>query len=198
MIFLENIWIWFGLAFVVVAIGYYVFLNDRKIRTLGITAGAVVAVLAVGFSLYFFVDTDRKSISRMLTGLATAIEQDDLESILEHYVAPRATRTRSLARVHMGYARITSARFRDLKFEVNHLTSPPTAQVAFTATFYWFSKNLAELPLDRPTAQIVKFNVELERGPNGGWLVTDQCDFKPSLGIRDKRREKHLLGFVHP
>ena len=180
MLFLENIWIWFGLAFVVGAVGYCLFLNDRQIRTLGIAIGATVAVLAVGFALYYFVDTDRKSITRTLNGLAATIERDDLDGVLERYVSPRAQRTRSIARFNMGYVRVASARFHDLKTMVNRLTSPPTAQVSFTATIYWSSKNLAEIPLDRPTPQIVKFNIELEQGPNGIWLVTDKCDFTPN------------------
>ena len=136
MFLLENIWIWFGLAFVVGAAGYYVFLNDRKIRTLAITAGATVAVLVVGFLLYYSVDTDYKSINRTLTGLAHALERDDLDGILDRYVLPDAKKTRSLARNGMGIVRVTSARFRDLKVEVNRLTSPPTAQVSFTATIF--------------------------------------------------------------
>ena len=182
MIFLESIWIWFGLAFVVGIIGYSLFLNDRKIRTLGMTVGATVAVLAIGLALYYFVDTDRKSIHRMLTGLAATIERDNLDGILEHYVAQRATQTRGLARANMAVVRVTSARFRDLKVDVNHLTSPPTALVSFTATIYWLPRNLADLPMERPAPQIVKFNIELERGPNGTWLVTDKCHFTPGVG----------------
>ena len=181
MIFLENIWIWFGLAFIVGAGGYYAFLNDRQIRTLGITAGTTVAVLMLGLALTYFVDTDRKSITRTLNGLAATIERDDLDGILEHYVAPRAQRTRDLARGSMGWVRVTSAKFRDLKTEVNRLTSPPTAQVSFTATIHWISRNLADFPSERPIPQIVKFNIELERGPNGSWLVTDKCEFRPSV-----------------
>jgi len=180
LFFLENIWIWFGLAFVTGAGGYYVFLNDRKIRTLGITVGATVAVLAVGFVLYYSVDTDYKSIDRTLTGLAQAIEQDDLDGILDRYVSRSAKDTQRLARAHvgkMGIIRVTSARFRDLKVEVNHLTSPPTAQVSFTATIFWVARNLADYPTEHPTPQIVKFNVELEQGPNRSWLVTDKCKF---------------------
>ena len=180
MFLLENIWIWFGLAFVVGAVGYCIFLNDRKIRTLGITASATVGVLVVGFVLYYSVDTDYKSINRTLTALAATIERDDLDGILERYVSPRAKDTRSLARAHvgrMGIIRVTSAKFRDLKVEVNHLTSPPTAQVSFTATVYWVSRNLADFPMERPVPQIVKFNVELEQGPNRSWLVTDKCEF---------------------
>ena len=184
MIFLENIWIWFGLAFIVGAVGYYAFLNDRQIRTLGITAGATVAVLILGLALTYFVDTDRKSITRTLNGLAATIERDDLDGVLDRYIAPRANYTRGLARLHMGktgYIRVTSAKFRDLKTEVNRLTSPPTAQVSFTATIHCISRNLADFPSERPIPQIVKFNIELERGPNGSWLVTDKCEFRPSV-----------------
>jgi len=180
MIFFENIWIWFGLAFIVGAVGYYIFLNDRQIRTLGITASATVAVLLLGLALTYFIDTDRKSITRMLNGLAATIERDDLDGILDHYIAPRANQTRVLASGNMGLVRVTGAQFRDLKFEVNRLTSPPTAQVSFTATIHWVSRNLADFPSERPIPQIVNFNIELEQGPNGSWLVTDKCEFRPT------------------
>ncbi len=178
--FLENIWIWIGLASIVGVLGYITFLNDRRLQTLGITVGLTVAVLAVGLSLYYFVDTDRKSITRMLEGLAATIERNDLDGVLEHYVSPRAKRTRSLAQGNMRLVRITSARFRDLKVEVNQLTSPPTAQVSFTATLFWLAQNRADFPTEQAIPQIVKFNVELEKGPNNSWLVTDQCEFTPN------------------
>ncbi len=73
---LENYWFWIMAAVIVAVVGYVVFLNDRKPRTLGMGLGAVLLVLALGSVLYFCVDTDRKSISRTIASLATNIEND--------------------------------------------------------------------------------------------------------------------------
>ena len=178
-ILLESFWIWIGLAFVVGALGYMVWMNDPKPRTFGIAVGAVLLVLALGMGLYYGVDTDRKSISRMLTGLAETIEKDDLEGVLK-YISPKAMKTRGLARANMGMVRITSAKFKDLKIEVNELVTPPSARVTFTAVVYWKTKEPIEgFALETPQLEFVRFDVELDKTNDNSWLVTDNCDFKP-------------------
>lgn len=182
-IFIENIWVWFGLAFLVLAIGYITFLNDRKVRTLGITLGVTALVLAIGFALFFFVETDRKSITRMLTDLARSIEQDDLDGVLRH-IQPGATGTQVLARSQMALVRVSSARFKDLKVVVNDMTSPPEAKITFTAVVYWQTKGAAAefFATERPLLEMVKFDVELVKSRDNSWLVTDHCLFTPRAG----------------
>jgi hypothetical protein len=176
-LFLDSLWIWIGLTFAVGTIGYFVYQNDPRGRTLGIAIGATILVLGIGLLLYYGVDTDRKSISRMLTGLAEKLEQDDLDGVL-NCISPKASGTRGVARLNMGMFRLTSAKFRNMKFEVNHLTSPPVAHVSFLAVVYWKSKTPIEgFVMDTPTVQTVKFNAELEKTKNNSWLVTDKCDF---------------------
>ncbi len=179
-IFVDSLWIWFVLAFVVGAVGYTMFVNDRKIQTLALTVLTTIAVLVLGLSLYYWVDTDQKSIKRTLDGLIATIQKDDADKVIDQYISPKAKNTRGKARANMGLVRITSARYRDLKIKVNPLTSPPTAEISFEATVFFNWKNRAEFPSDQAIPQIVKFQlVELEKTPSNSWLVTDKCEFTP-------------------
>lgn len=181
--FFDNLWFWVALTFIVGAIGYFMYQNDPRGKTLGIVVTATLLVFGLGLALYYGVDTNRKTISRMLTGLSTELERDNLDGVLE-YISPKAANTRGTARVYMGMFRLTSARFRNLKFEVNTLTSPPIARVSFLAIVYWNSKKPIDgFALDTPQFQTVKFDIELEKTNNNSWLVTDKYEldyrFKP-------------------
>lgn len=176
-VFLENIWIWFSLAFIVGITGYGFFLRDRKIQTLGITVIASLAILAVGFVLYYFVDTDYKSVDRMLRSAARSIEQDDLPGILSH-VKPEAIKTQDTAKYYLRMVLVPTARFSNLKVVVNDLTSPPVAKATFTATVYWRTRQPVEgFAMDRPVMEKVFFDIELEKTNDQSWLVTDDCHF---------------------
>ncbi|MDR1963932.1 MAG: hypothetical protein LBQ50_09155 [Planctomycetaceae bacterium] len=177
-IFLDSLWIWIALTIGAGAIGYFVYQYDPRGRTFGIAIGVPFLVLLIGLVLYYGVDTDRKSISRMLTGLASEIEQDDLDGVL-NYISPKASGTRGIARINMGVYRLTSAKFRNLKFKVNQLISPPLAEVSFLAVVYWKTKHPTAdgFAIDTPQFQTVQFNIELEKTNGNSWLVTDKCEF---------------------
>jgi hypothetical protein len=177
-IFLDSLWVWIFLTVVVAVIGYFVYQYDPRGRTFGIVVGLTILVLGVGLALYYGVDTDRKSISRMLNHLASELEEDDLDGVLS-FISPKAEGTRGVARLYMGYYHLTSAKFRNLKFEVNQLVSPPLAQVSFHAVVYWKTKQATSegFAIDTPQFQTVRFNIELEKTNNHSWLVTNKCDF---------------------
>lgn len=177
-IFLDSLWVWIGLTIAVAAVGYFVYQYDPRGRTLGIAAGSTVLVFALGLILYYGVDTDRKSISRMLNHLASELEQDDLEGVLS-FISPKAEGTRGIARLYMGNYHLTSAKFRNLKFEVNQLISPPQAKVSFLAVVYWKTKHPTSdgFAIDTPQFQTVRFDIELEKTNNRSWVVTDKCNF---------------------
>jgi hypothetical protein len=176
-IFLDSLWVWIGLSILVAVVGYFVYQNDPRGRTFGIVVGVTLLVFGVGVALYYGVDTDQKSISRMLNGLASELEKDDLEGVLS-YISPKATGTRGVARMYMGQYHLTNAKFRNLKFEVNQLISPPLAKVSFLAVVYWKTKQPQEgFFIDTPQFQTVRFDIELEKTNNRSWVVTDKCDF---------------------
>lgn len=177
---LENLWFWCAAAFIAAAIGYMFYQNKPNVKTLGIAAVVPLLILALGFSLYYGIDTDGKSIRRMLDGLAAAIVSGNVEDVLDNYVSPKAEQTRALARANMLLVSVTSAKYRDLKFEVNSLTSPPTARVQFTAFIYWMSKgSIGGFNVDKPVPEIVKFDIEMEKTDSNSWKITNRCDFNP-------------------
>ncbi|MDR2756065.1 MAG: hypothetical protein LBC20_10185 [Planctomycetaceae bacterium] len=177
-IFLDSLWIWIGITIVVAAVGYFIYQNDPRGRTLGIVVGVTILVFILGLVLYYGVDTDQKSISRMLNHLASELEQDDLDGVLS-FISPKAGETRGIARLYMGNYHLTSAKFRNLKFEVNQLTSPPQAKVSFLAVVYWKTKHPTSdgFVVDTPQFQTVRFDIELEKTMNRSWFVTNKCDF---------------------
>ena len=152
--------------------------QNRK-ALLGCFIGAVV-VLGVGLYCVYCVETDYKSISKMLPRLAEAIEKDDLAQV-KTFIHPSATDTLIKAEMNMALVRITSAKFHNLKVESNQLTNPPTAQVKFTAVVRYKFKSAALLPgLENEAGlQRVHFDVELEK-TNKSWVVTEKCEFTPS------------------
>ena len=175
----ENLWFWIAAAAFVAVVGYVVFVNNRKTVVLGMTIGAAVVVLLIGLVLFFYVDTDRKSVSRMLTHLAAAIEADDVEKVMT-FISPKADKTRKLARGSMAQVRLPSARFKNLKVEVNSVTHPPTAKVTFLAVVRYIVKDKSLLAMEKPMPQLVEFDVELEKTNENSWLVTNKCDFTPN------------------
>ncbi len=179
-LFVESIWIWVGIACAVAAVGAMFYQNSPKLKTLALTALAIALVLALGVSLNRFVDTDQKSVRRMLDGLIVAIEKDDVEGVLKEYVSPNAEKTQALARANMLLVKISNARYQDLKLEVNNLTSPPVAKTSFTGVVYWKPKSTIDgFSFDTPQLQIVHFDMELEKTQNNSWRVTDNLHFDP-------------------
>ena len=182
-ILLESLWIWLGLALVIAAFGgaAYMGMQNRK-ALIGCSVAAAI-VLGIGLYCVYFVETDYKAISKMLTQLASAIEQDDVTKV-KSFIHPSATSTIIKAEDNMNRVRISSAKFFDLKVESNSFTSPPTANVKFTAVVYFKFKSGAASLLpglsDGNDFVRVKFDVvELEK-TNKSWVVTDKCDFTPS------------------
>ncbi len=177
----EHLWIWLGLGLLIAAIGGTVFLNNRDLKTLGITLLAAVVPVGIGLLLFFCVDTDQKSITRMLTALTAAIEADDLEKV-ETFLSPKAVSTVSKAKTYMGIVKVSSAKFFDLKVEVNRMLTPPIAKVRFVAVVHYETKSVKSfdgLGAGFSSVQRLVFNVELEK-TNNSWLVTDKCEFTPS------------------
>lgn len=178
----ESLVLWFVLAFVVGACGYATFLNNRKVQTLGITTALVLLVLIIGFGLYYGVDTDKKSIRRMLDSLVVAIENDDLEGVQKH-IELGAIQTRALARAQMTLVRVPKANYKDLEISISRAVEPPIARIKFTGVVHWKTKgNIDGFSMEQTVPEIVRFDVELIKSDKT-WLVTDNCNFTPRAGM---------------
>ena len=154
--------------------------RNRKALIGCFTCSAII--LGIGLVCVYCVETDYKTISKMLTRLAEAIEKDDVAEV-KSFIHPSATGTIVKAEQNMALVRVSSAKFFDLKVESNQMTVPPTAQIKFTAVVHFKFKSAAASLLpglgDETGLQRVKFNVELEK-TNKSWVVTEKCDFTPS------------------
>ena len=160
-LFLDNLWIWIVLTFFVGVCGYVWYHNDQKKRSLIIAIVSPIFTLALGLTLYYAVDTDRKSIIRMLDALTEAVEMDDLEAV-KQFIAPEAEEVRQLAAEGMQLVYISNATYRNLEFAVDHAVSPPTAHIHFAATFYWKNKTpINGFSVTQPILENARFEIEL-------------------------------------
>ena len=175
-LFLDYLWIWIVLTFVVGICGYVWYVNDKRGRNLTIAIVAPILTLALGLSLYYGVDTDRKSIVRMLDALIAAVEADDAEKVGE-FISPKAENIRQFARTQMGTVRVSQSKYHSLKIEVNDAAQPPIATVQFTGVFYWTTKTSYEgFSNNRPIPETVRFEVQLAKtkspSKSQSWIIT--------------------------
>ena len=160
-LFLDYFWIWLVLTFVVGICAYSWYLNNPKGRNLIIAAFAPILTLALGLTLYCGIDTDRKSITRVLDALIAAVERDDVETVLQ-FISPRAVDVRQFAERGMRFVDISRAKYHNLEIEVNDAASPPIAKVRFDAIFYWRNKYFTDgVSIVQPVPERAKFEIEL-------------------------------------
>jgi len=170
-LFLDYLWIWIVLTFVVGICGGSWYLSDQKGRNLIIAVLAPILTLALGLFLYYGVDTDRKAITRMLDALIAAVERDDLEAVYG-IIAERAVDVRMLAETGMKQVSISRAKYHNLEIEVNDAASPPIAKVRFDAVFYVQNKGLIDgNQLTQPIPERTQFDIELVKTKSQSWLV---------------------------
>lgn len=125
----------------VLGVGY---LNTRQ-RGYLTGVGVVIALVILGIVLERSVKTDREQIAETLDQLASALQADGLPENTAAQVIPAvlrviteddteaAERTRQRARTNLSLAKITRARYSNLRVEVNKLSLPPSAEVRFDA-----------------------------------------------------------------
>jgi len=179
-LFLDYLWIWVVLTFVVGIGGYAWYAHEQTVRSLVVAFLMPVLTFALGLSLYYGVDTDRKSITRMLNALIVAVEADDIEAVCA-FIAPKAVDVGRLARTHMQYVRVSRAKYHHLEIEVNDAASPPIAHVRFAANFYLKTKSAIDgFFVEHPMS--VRFEVELVKTKDQSWLLT-KCDYTPARSI---------------
>jgi len=173
-LFLDYLWIWIVLTFAAGMGGYAWYVKDYRIGSLVVAVLAPFLTLALGLSLYYGVDTDRKSITRTLNALIAAVEADDLDAVCR-FISPKATDVQQLARTHMQSYGISRVKYHHLEIEINDAASPPIAHVRFSASFYLKTKSLtdgffAEHPLS------VRFDTELVKTRDQSWELT-KCTY---------------------
>lgn len=177
-ILLNNLWIWFVIAFLIAAIGGYKFMNDRLLKTLGITTVSALLVLLIGFTIFYGFETDYKSISRTMDGISVALEANDIPKVLE-FIADDAEKTRNFAKRQLGMVDISSAKYYNLEVEPNYSTHPPTAEINLTAVINGKLKGgsfFGEMPFG---PQRVEVRAILEKDGKE-WLITDQYSISRS------------------
>ena len=171
-LFLDYLWIWIMLTFAVGVCGYSWYLNNQRVRNLVIAVLAPILTLTLGLTLYYGIDTDRKSITRMLNALVAAVERDDVEAV-HQFISPRAEDIRQLAARGMRFVGVSNARYHNLEIEVNDATSPPTARVRFDAIFYWRNKHFMDgFSTVQPIPERAQFEIELVKTRDRSWLIT--------------------------
>jgi len=179
-LFLDYLWIWIVLAFAVGVCGYVGYLYDQRGRNLVIAVVLPILTLTLGLALFYGVDTDRKSIIRMLDALIAAVERDDPDAVCR-FIHPKATEIPTLIRGHMRYVKISLAKYHSLKIAVNDATSPPSAKVSFSAVFYWKEKSSVEgFAAEKPLPERVRFETELVQTKDRSWLITSKFQYFPS------------------
>jgi hypothetical protein len=168
-IFLENIWIWGVIAFIIIACGFYIFVVRQQLKPFLITAAVAVVVLLLGIVIVLCVPTNRKSIITVLDGLINNIETNNIDGV-HGFILPEAIVIRSLATRGLQKCDVNRARYSDLKIDFNYITSPPTADVSFTGTFHWRFRDNPEAHAYYPAR--VKIILQFEQTENG-WQIND-------------------------
>jgi hypothetical protein len=122
----------------VLAVGY---LNTRDRRFL-IGVGAVIALVIAAIVLERSVKTDQELIAETLDQLASALQADGLAEnsadevlkAVKRLISLDAAETIQNADTNLHRAKITRARYSNLRVEINKLSLPPSAEVRFDAT----------------------------------------------------------------
>ena len=171
----EHTWIWVAFAAIVGFIGYSMFVNDKKNRTLLATVIATTVVLIGGVALERYIETDQEALRRTLNEISAAIRDDDFKQV-NTYIAPDAAQLRGLAASGMGMAKLSVVLFRNIEIRVNDSTVPTTAELRFIVTFRGSSKDRSFLLGDAEFYDQFRFTAIFEKHGDR-WLATDDILF---------------------
>ena len=172
----EHTWIWVVFTAIVFFIGYSMFINDKKNRTLLATVIATMVVLIGGVALERTIETDREALRRTLKEISAAIKSDDFQQV-NAYIAPDATQLRGLATAGMERARLSQVYFHNIEIRVNDLTVPTTAELRFVVAFRGRGKGSSFfVSTDFEFYDQYRFTATFEKHDNR-WLATDDILF---------------------
>ncbi len=170
-VFLESPWPWLFLGIVAEAVLAAVWVTTRQSTLLWGMAGAL-AFMVVGVAVERLVVTERERVEAAMEGIVAALNANDLDRLLNEYIAPDAGVTRGRASWALGRIHIQRANFHNLRVAINRLTSPITATAEFDGGVD-FRDRQGEFPYGHYRAHFV---VELELR-DGRWLVTDHVEY---------------------
>ena len=143
--------------------------TQRYVLVFSGMAGVVLLTVA-GVVVERLVVTEREQIEAVLDGIAAALEDNDLEALLQH-VSPEAEKTRYRATLALEQVIVTDARVRNVEIVVNRLTSPVTAEIRFDGVVRYEFRG-GTLGRDfYPAKFVVELRLEGDR-----WLVTDHIE----------------------
>ncbi len=171
----EHFWVWLAIAGFFLTIGVIFLSQTGEWKGFLLFGGLAILLLAVGGYLTFVLKTDRKEIKKTIYELADAVRRNDLPEILNR-LDEGATKTAAKANYHLKLAKIDKTKLNTFTVKtVNRFTSPPTAIVAFNA---WVEGTAGLQGLNYPFSIPIRFEeVELVKGEDGIWRVTDRCQF---------------------
>ena len=175
-LFFDHLWIWIALTFIVGVCGLVWSLINPKGYRCVIALLLPIFTLVLGLTLYYGVDTDKKSLKRTLDVLIAAVERDDLQTV-NLFLSPGAEEVQQLAQTGMNLVRVSEAKYRDLEIEVNNAITPSCATVRFTATFRWTSKLPIEgFSFDQPMPDNAHIEILLVKtkssSQSASWVIT--------------------------
>jgi hypothetical protein len=127
----------------------------------------VLALCLTGIIGQRFIITERKRVIQTLDGIEIALEANDLNGVLD-YLEPEAAHCRNDARMALNLIVIHSAPYSNLEININHLTSPPTANVTLSALIN-FNDRRGESPYNNYPAHFTL----IMRKHGERWLVED-------------------------
>ncbi len=181
-VFLESPWPWIFVGIVAEAVFAAVWATTRQSRLLWGMAGSL-AFMIVGVAVERLVVTERERVEAAMEGIVAALNANDLDRLLNEYIAPDASVTRGRASWALGRVHIDRANYHNLQVTINELTSPITATAEFDGGVD-FRDRLGEFPYGHYRAHFV---VELELR-DGRWLVTDHVEYDVFGGQRQHDR----------
>ena len=131
----------------------------------------VLVLVAAGVALEVLVVTEVERVEATLDGVVDALKDNDLDRLLNDYIAEDAAKTRTRATNALGWVEITSAKISGVDISINRLTSPPTADARFRGAVHYEPQT--EWIHQRYYAADIVAKLRLE---GDRWLITDHVE----------------------
>jgi len=129
-------------------------------------AGVLLLVLA-GVGIEWLVVTDFERVEATVEGTARALEANDIEAVLQFCSeSDEAAHTRSEARRAGRIVDFSRVKINDLKVDINHLSSPPTAEARFIVVVSAQDRGNRVGHMTRPIGMTLQLRVE-----SGQWRI---------------------------